>query len=70
LGKFKTNIKISAKESPGYYGLKKHTPWFNEDQRKQAKLQWLLDQNEINVDDLNNIRCEASRHFRNKRQNI
>jgi hypothetical protein len=37
------NIKISAKESPGCYELKKHKPWFNEgcsevlDQRKQAK---------------------------------
>jgi hypothetical protein len=41
------NIKISAKESVGYYELKKHTPWFDEgctkllDQRKQVKLQWL-----------------------------
>jgi hypothetical protein len=39
------NIKISAKETLGYYELKKHKPWFNEgyskllDQRKQAKLQ-------------------------------
>jgi hypothetical protein len=38
------NIKISTKESLGYYELKKHKPWFNEgcsellDQRKQAKL--------------------------------
>jgi hypothetical protein len=24
------NIKISAKESPGYYELKKHKPWFDE----------------------------------------
>jgi hypothetical protein len=24
------NIKISAKESVGYYKLKKHKPWFNE----------------------------------------
>jgi hypothetical protein len=40
------NIKISAKESLGYYELKKHKPWFDEecskllDKRKQAKLQW------------------------------
>jgi hypothetical protein len=38
------NIKISVKESLGYYELKRHTPWFDEgcsellDQRKQAKL--------------------------------
>jgi hypothetical protein len=37
------NIKISAKESLGYFELKKHKPWFDEgcpkllDQRKQAK---------------------------------
>jgi hypothetical protein len=43
------NIKISAKESLGYYELKKHKPWFDEgcskllDQRKQAKMQWLHD---------------------------
>jgi hypothetical protein len=39
------NIKISAKESLGYFELKKHKPWFDEgctkllDQRKDAKLQ-------------------------------
>jgi hypothetical protein len=50
------NIKISAKESLGYFELNKHKLWFDEgcskllDQRKQAKLQWLQDPNEINVD--------------------
>jgi hypothetical protein len=40
-------IKISAKESLGYFGLKKHKPCFDEGcskllyQRKQDKLQWL-----------------------------
>jgi hypothetical protein len=38
------------------------------DQRKQAKLQWLQDPSEINGDNLNNIRREASRHFRNKKR--
>jgi hypothetical protein len=39
------NRKFSAKESLGYYDLKKSKPWFDEgcskllDQRKQAKLQ-------------------------------
>jgi hypothetical protein len=70
------NIKTSVKESLGYYELKKHKPWFNEgcskllDQRNQAKLQWLQNPSEINGDNLNNIRCETSRHFRNKRGNI
>jgi hypothetical protein len=37
------NIKISAKQSLGYYELKKHKPWFDKgcskllDHRKQAK---------------------------------
>jgi hypothetical protein len=41
------NIKISAKESLGYYELKKYKPWLVEgcsellDQRKEAKMQWL-----------------------------
>jgi hypothetical protein len=54
--------------------LKKHKPWFDEgfskllDQRKQAKLQWLQDPSEINGDNLNNIRRETSRHFRNKKR--
>jgi len=29
-------------------------------------MQWLQDQNQSNVDNLNNVRCEASRHFRGK----
>jgi predicted metallo-beta-lactamase superfamily hydrolase len=68
------NTKISAKETLGYYELNKHRPWFDEgyskllDQRKQAKLQWLQDPGKINGDNLNNIRCEASRHFRNKKR--
>jgi 5-methylcytosine-specific restriction endonuclease McrBC GTP-binding regulatory subunit McrB len=68
------NIKISAKASLGYYELKKHKPWFDEgcskllDQRKQTKLQWLQDTSKINGDNLNNIRREAGRHFRNKKR--
>jgi hypothetical protein len=61
-------------KSVGYYELKKHKPWFDEgcsellDQRKQAKLRWLQDLSERNGDNLNNIRCEASRYFRNKKR--
>jgi hypothetical protein len=67
------NIKISAKESLCYFELKKHKPWFNEgcskllDRRKHAKLLWLPDPGEINEDNLNNVRREASRYFRNKK---
>jgi hypothetical protein len=35
---------------------------------KQAKLQWLQDPSEINWDNLNNVRPETSRHFRNKKR--
>jgi hypothetical protein len=70
------NIKISAKESLGYLDLRKHKPWFEEgcskllDQRKEAELQWLQDPSEINGDNLNNVRREASRYtyFRNKKR--
>jgi hypothetical protein len=31
-------------------------------------LQWLQDTSEVNRDDLNNVRCEASRHFRNNKR--
>jgi hypothetical protein len=67
------NIKISAKERVGYFEFKKHKPWFDEgwskllEQRKEAKFQWLQDPSEINGDNLNNVRCETSRHFRNKK---
>jgi hypothetical protein len=63
-----------VKESLGYYELKKHKPWFDEgfshlvDQRKQVKLQWLQDLNEINGDNLKNVRHEGSRQFRNKKK--
>jgi hypothetical protein len=54
--------------------LKKHKPWFDEGcskllgHRKRAKLQWLQDPSEINGDNLNNIRREIIRHFRNKKK--
>jgi hypothetical protein len=66
------NITISAKGSLGYYELKKHKPWFDEgcsklfDQRKRAKLQWLHHPSQINGDNFNSVKREASRHFRNK----
>jgi hypothetical protein len=68
------NIKTSAKGSVGYFELKKNKQWFDKgcskllDQRKHAKLQKLQDPSEINGDNLNNIRREASRHFRNKKR--
>jgi hypothetical protein len=52
--------------------MNQHKPWFEEeclgilDQRKQAKIQWIQDQSLSNVGNLNNLRRDASRHFRNK----
>jgi hypothetical protein len=70
------NIKISVKESLGYYELKQHKPWFDEgcskllDRRKQAKLQWLEDPSEINGDNLKGVRREASRHLRIRKEKL
>ena len=68
------NIKTSAKRKLGLFELKQHKPWLHEeylsflDRRMQAEMQWLQDPKQINVDNLNNVRHEASRHFRNKKE--
>ena len=70
----KENIKTSATESLGMYEMKQHEPWFDEeclgilDQRKQAKMQWVQDPSQSKADNLNNVRRDASRHFRNKQK--
>jgi hypothetical protein len=54
--------------------LKQHKQRFHEncfwllDQRKQAKMQWLQDPNQSNVDDTKNVRREPSRLFRKKKE--
>ena len=68
----KENITTSDKKSLGLHELKQRKPWFDEecfcllDQRKQAKMQWLQDPNQSNVDNLHNVRREATIQFRNK----
>jgi len=58
----KENIQISAKESLGLHELKQNKPWFDEeclgflDQRKRAKMQWIQDPGQSNVDNLNKVR--------------
>jgi hypothetical protein len=72
----KENITTSATESLGMHERKQYKPWFDEeclviiDQRKQAKMRWIQDPSQNNVDNLNNVRREASRHFRKKRRHI
>jgi hypothetical protein len=54
--------------------LKQHKPWFDKEclgflyLREQAKMQWLQDPGQSNVDNLYNIRLEGSRRFRNKKK--
>ena len=70
----KENILTSAKESLGLHELKQNKPWFDEeclgflDQRKRAKMQWIQDPSQSNVDILKNVRREFSRHFRDKKK--
>ena len=65
-------IKTSAKVNLDLHEWKQHKPWLDKecvdflDQRKQAKIQWIQDPSQSNVDNLNNVRCNASRYFRNK----
>ena len=72
----KENIQISAKESLGLQELNQNKPWFDEeclgslDRRKRAKLQWIQDPIQSNVDIPNNVRREVSRHFRDKKRHI
>ena len=58
----------------GLYELKQYKLWFYEkclgflDQRKQATMQWLQDPNQSSIDNLNNVRRDTSRYFRNKKE--
>ena len=57
----KENIK-PAKKSLGLHELKQHKPWFVEeclgflDQRKQAKMQWMQDSSQSNVDNMKKVK--------------
>jgi hypothetical protein len=67
------NIKTPVKDKLGYHRLMFNKQWFDDecskliDQLKQAKLQWLKNTNHMNVDNLQNLRRETSRKFRNKK---
>ena len=70
-------MKISAKGSLGLCRRKQNKPWFDEecsqflDQRKQDKRQWLQDPNQTNINKLNSVIRDDSRHFKGeKRWNI
>jgi hypothetical protein len=38
------------------------------EERKQAKLQWLQNPSQRNLDNLNNVRCGTSINFKNKKR--
>jgi hypothetical protein len=52
--------------------LKNNKPWFDDecskliDQWKQTKLQWLQNPNQMNGENLKNLRSKTNRTFRNK----
>jgi len=70
----RAQYKFAAKESLGLHKLNQNKPWFDEEclgfleRRKRAKLQWIQDPRQCNVDILNTVRREVSRHFRNKKK--
>jgi hypothetical protein len=73
-GTITENMKMSAIEILGYYELRKQKLCFDErcsqllGQRKQVKLQWLQEPSEINGNNQNTVRCEASTYFRSKKR--
>jgi hypothetical protein len=70
----KENILTSAQESLGLHEFKQNKPRFDVEclgflgQRKRAKMQWIQDPSQSNLDSLNNVRREVSRHFRNRKR--
>ena len=63
----------NIKESLGLHKLTQHKPRVDKeclgflDQRKQAKMQWIHVPSLSNIHNLNIVRHDASRHFRNKK---
>jgi len=60
-------------QSLGLYDLKQHQPWFDEclplfNQSQPAKMQWIQESHQSNIDNLNNVICQASRYFWNKKK--
>jgi hypothetical protein len=44
--------------------------YFKVDAGNHARMQLLQDSNHSNVDNKNNVKCDACRHYRNKRRNV
>jgi hypothetical protein len=64
--------KLLQRMLKSQYERKVHNPSVEEecskfvDRGKQAKLQWLRDRKESNAGNLNNVRGDTNRYFRNK----
>jgi hypothetical protein len=69
----KESNQTSDRESLGLHESKQHKPWYDAeclgilDRRKQAKMHWMQDPSQSNVENLNKVRGDASRHLRNKK---
>jgi len=67
------NMQISEEKILGQHELKQNKLWFDEEylcfleQRKRAKMRWMQDPSQSNVDILNNVRREVSTHFGGKK---
>jgi len=65
----KENIQTSAKECVGLHEFKQNKPWFGEEclgfleQKKRAKMQWIQDPRQSNVDNLNNVRRNKKKAY-------
>jgi hypothetical protein len=68
----KESVQTSARESLGLHESKQHNPWFDAECLgfffcfKQAKRQWMEDPSQRNLENLNKVRRDASRHLRNE----
>jgi hypothetical protein len=67
---------MSAKQSLGHYMLEHNKPWFEDecskllDRKNRAKLQLLQNPSQMNGDNMDDVRREASRTFMTKNGNI
>jgi hypothetical protein len=73
-GKISKRVPKSQLKGLVLHDRKQHKPWFDEkcskflDKRKQGKMPCLQNPNQSNVDNLNNVKRDDSRHFRHKKK--
>jgi hypothetical protein len=68
------SVKLSAKKNLGFYKLRQHKPLFDKEcsrtirSKEASKMSMVTGSTQVNGDNLNNVRHEASKHVRNKMQ--